>query len=156
MRQIEVAMAAAIRDQRPWRRSNTEVRVIVGNSVYGYPLIQVYLFGNCVADLYRDRYIFRDCGWPTVTTRSRLNAVFWAVNLRWLMYQRNWQQYLSGPEFGGEVPFFGEYTHELSTLSAADWCRENGYTEPFFQEGRWWGYPINGVIPIPIAYYGRA
>lgn len=30
------------------------------------------------------------------------------------------------------------------------WCEENGYTEPFYQEGRWWGFPPNGVMPVEI------
>lgn len=28
------------------------------------------------------------------------------------------------------------------------WCEEHGYTDPFFQEGRWWGFPPSGVMPI--------
>jgi len=29
-------------------------------------------------------------------------------------------------------------------------CEEIGYTEPFFQEGRWWAFPPNGVMPVAI------
>lgn len=156
MRLIEVAMAEAIREMRPWRQSNTEVRVFLGDSTFGYPVIYVYLFDNCIAELWADRYIFRDCGWSTVTTRSRLNAVFWAVRLDWLIYQKNWQQYIWRRELGDSVEFNGEIEIQIATQTAEDWCLENGYTDPFFQEGRWWAFPINGVIPVPIAYYGSS
>ncbi|MEM9215589.1 MAG: hypothetical protein AAGD25_14750 [Cyanobacteria bacterium P01_F01_bin.150] len=30
------------------------------------------------------------------------------------------------------------------------WCEENGYCDPFCQDGEWWAFPINGVMPIRI------
>lgn len=29
-------------------------------------------------------------------------------------------------------------------------CKTEGYTEPFKAEGRWWGFPPNGVMPLEI------
>ncbi len=35
------------------------------------------------------------------------------------------------------------------------WCQEKGWTDLFFQEGKWYAFPPNAVIPqsIPIAWY---
>ncbi|MEM7552939.1 MAG: hypothetical protein AAF378_02375 [Cyanobacteria bacterium P01_A01_bin.84] len=30
------------------------------------------------------------------------------------------------------------------------WCRENGYTEPFYRNGEIWAFPPDGVIPTKI------
>lgn len=32
----------------------------------------------------------------------------------------------------------------------AQWCEGSGYTDPFHQEGRWWAFPPNGVMPVAI------
>ena len=35
------------------------------------------------------------------------------------------------------------------------WCKVHGWTDLFFQEGKWYAFPPNAVIPkpIPIAWY---
>ena len=30
------------------------------------------------------------------------------------------------------------------------WCEENGWTEPFYQGGKWYAFPPGGVMPLPI------
>ncbi len=30
------------------------------------------------------------------------------------------------------------------------YCRENGFTEPQFVDGKWWGFPPHSAIPIPL------
>ncbi len=30
------------------------------------------------------------------------------------------------------------------------WLIANGYTDPFRNEGQWWAFPPNGVMPVPI------
>lgn len=30
------------------------------------------------------------------------------------------------------------------------YCTENGYTEPQWVDGRWWAFPCNGVMPVPL------
>lgn len=30
------------------------------------------------------------------------------------------------------------------------WCEATGHTEPFKQENKWWAFPPNGAIPVPV------
>ena len=30
------------------------------------------------------------------------------------------------------------------------WCEQNGYSDRFYQNGSWWAFPPNSVIPIRI------
>jgi hypothetical protein len=30
------------------------------------------------------------------------------------------------------------------------WLTNNGYTDPFQNEGKWWAFPPNGVMPVPM------
>ena len=30
------------------------------------------------------------------------------------------------------------------------WCEQEGYSDSFYQNGSWWAYPPNGVIPVRI------
>lgn len=31
-----------------------------------------------------------------------------------------------------------------------DWCRDNGWTDWFVERSRYWGFPPNAVMPVPI------
>lgn len=90
MRQIERYMRDAIHKRRDWKRDNTEV------SLYG-DTVRVYLHGNLIAfeqdnHLHLNHRMLRK--FPTVTTRSRLNALGFDV------CQRKHQQIVSR----GSVP----------------------------------------------------
>ncbi len=39
-------------------------------------------------------------------------------------------------------------TQQIPT-HVSEWCTTNGYTDPFLQEGCWWAFPPNGVMPLP-------
>jgi len=41
--------------------------------------------------------------------------------------------------------------HDSHTVTG--WCEENGYTDLFFQDGRWWAFPPNAVMPVAIDLY---
>ena len=30
------------------------------------------------------------------------------------------------------------------------WCEQHGYSDCFYQQGSWWAFPANGVLPIKI------
>lgn len=70
MRQIEEKMVEAIKQEKNFSLSNTTVKVSDG-------LLSVYLFGNCIyaRSLASGIAQFSLCGYNTVTTRSRLNAI---------------------------------------------------------------------------------
>lgn len=70
MRKIEQEMLRAIAKRRNWKKSNTRVN-IVNNWA------EVFLFGNKIAQIDLDSGVIyaTHCGWPTVTTKSRLCAL---------------------------------------------------------------------------------
>lgn len=70
MKKIEEKMAAAVKSRRAWSESNTSVIV---NLCPGE--IRVYLFGNCIYRKNGEGEFINLCGWPTVTTYSRLRAL---------------------------------------------------------------------------------
>ena len=35
-------------------------------------------------------------------------------------------------------------------ITKQKWCEDRGWTEPFFQDNRWYAFPPNAVIPQPI------
>lgn len=69
MKKIEERMVAAIKSEKPFRESNTEVLPVWS--------VKVYLHGNCIAQITpsEKRIDLHTCGWDTVTTTSRMNAI---------------------------------------------------------------------------------
>lgn len=93
MRKIEQQMLRAIAERRNWKRSYTRVN-IVNNWA------EVFLFGNKIAQINLDSGVIyaTHCGWPTVTTKSRLRA------LGLLLHQKNKTLYVEAPN-GVLVPW---------------------------------------------------
>lgn len=69
MLEIEKRMLDAVRSNRDWHESNTEVLVFPNN------VIRVHLFGNCIVIKKNGAFEYHTCGWNTRTTVSRLNAL---------------------------------------------------------------------------------
>ena len=72
MRVIEVEMVQAVRAQKNWSKDNTRVRVERDG------LVEVYLFGNHIADVVDGEVVTNLqtlAKWPTRTTKSRLRAL---------------------------------------------------------------------------------
>lgn len=57
------------------------------------PWVSVILHGHTIANIDTDKYIYTIsfCGWPTVTTKSRLNAV---LPLGYIIRQQNYNMVL--------------------------------------------------------------
>lgn len=70
MRKIEEQLVNAIANKKNFRSGNTEY-------VHGTLISSVYLFGHeiCRIDETTGVRKYSHCGWPTVTTASRLNAL---------------------------------------------------------------------------------
>lgn len=52
-----------------------------------------WLHGNLIAERYGEGSLrVRMCGWPTPTTRERLNGVFRAFGIPAHIYQKDWEQ----------------------------------------------------------------
>ena len=82
MRKIEKEMIAAIRNRESWAGKNTTVNVSEHTTC-------VYLHGHKIATYWHETQCLEMsmCGWPTVTTRSRLNAICDAFRTRGHFYQ---------------------------------------------------------------------
>ena len=80
MRKIEREMASAIQAGRSWKSGNTRVDVQDGSTV-------VSLHGNEIARKTGSVLRLSSCGWRTVTTKSRINAVLRALDFNGGVYQ---------------------------------------------------------------------
>ena len=101
MRKIEKQMNSAIVDGRNWSKDNTRVEVAKDGTF-------VYLHGHNIATIFNNGDIrLSSCGWETVTTKSRLNAILDCFVHNIGIFQRDWQWYITGKDF--TEPFFDGY-----------------------------------------------
>lgn len=71
MRKIEQQMLAAVRARKAWKAGNT----LVDSDAVAGDTVRIWLHGNLIAVLRDDVLKFTLAGWPTHTTRSRINAL---------------------------------------------------------------------------------
>ena len=92
MRQIEAKMCEAIRNKKDWYQSNTQV--FINKPVN---CAQIFLHRNQIAtyDYNTKSVLLSSCGWETVTTKSRLNAILSEVKCGASVYQKNWDWFVS-------------------------------------------------------------
>lgn len=94
MRKITEDAIHSFMNAQKFRRGNTEVEVLPNVTV-------LKLFGNEIAFRYNNperTLSITDAGWPTVTTKERLNALP-NVSIR----QKDFQWYLNGQEWDGNL-----------------------------------------------------
>ena len=95
MRKISKLAARAFIEGREFRRDNTSVRI---EQRYwpedSHPNRRLYLHGNLIAE-YTNATGLRItlAGWPTVTTRERLNTLLTEIGRPEGVWQRNYDQY---------------------------------------------------------------
>ena len=84
MRKIEQEIISAIRDQRDavaLREAQRIVKTLANTRIEtglredGKVITTVYLHGNMIAQGDAFTWGFKMCGWPTATTKSRINAL---------------------------------------------------------------------------------
>ena len=94
MRKIESEMQAAIVERRNWSKSNTSVSVdSLGNTF-------VTLHGNLIATISNNGDMkLSSCGWQTVTTKSRLNAILDCFFHNVHLVQKQFEWYIGGDSF---------------------------------------------------------
>ena len=92
MRKIEQQMNSALQRKSNWAGSNTTVRY---NELTNCS--QVLLHGHQIATLdhHSNALKLSSCGWQTVTTKSRLNALLSEFKYGCSVFQKNWNWYLS-------------------------------------------------------------
>ena len=100
MRDITFQSVSAFLSAKKFSKSNMKVEVLPNVTILKYQ-------GNSIAYKYNDpksTIAITNCGWETTTTKERLNGVIKlsGVNNKGI-YQKNWQWYLDGKEWNGDL-----------------------------------------------------
>ena len=92
MRKIERQMNFAISNKGNWSSSNTQVSYNESSNCSS-----VYLHGHQIAtiDHHTNAVKLSSCGWQTVTTKSRLNAILSEVKWGAKVYQKDFNWFVS-------------------------------------------------------------
>ena len=100
MRLITRESVNAFLNAKKFNKSNMSVEVLPNVTILKYQ-------GNSIAYKYNDpkRTIsITNCGWESNTTKERLNGVISLSGLNvGKVYQKNWQWYLDGKEWDGDL-----------------------------------------------------
>ena len=100
MRKIERAMNFAISNKGNWSSSNTQVSFNESTNCSN-----IFLHGHRIATFDHNLKAVKisSCGWQTVTTKSRLNAILSEVKYGCSVFQKQWNWYVS---FRGQTQDF--------------------------------------------------
>ena len=99
MRKIETEMQNALRNRVNWSKANTSVSVDNEGNQF------VTLHGNLIAQISNFGDIkLSSCGWQTVTTKSRLNAILDTFLHGLGVFQKDFEWFI------GDDKFFDGYT----------------------------------------------
>ena len=111
MRKIEQQMNRAIANRADWSSSNTRVEFNDSTNCSS-----VFLHGHNIAtvDHSTNSVKVSSCGWQTVTTKSRLNAILSEVKYGCSVFQKQWNWYVS---FRGQTQDFMDGMILLDTQS---------------------------------------
>ena len=111
MRKIERAMNFAISNKGNWSSSNTQVTFNDSTNCSS-----VFLHGHQIATVDHSTNAVKvsSCGWQTVTTKSRLNAILSEVKYGCSVFQKQWIWYVS---FRGQTQDFVDGMILLDTQS---------------------------------------
>ena len=111
MRKIERAMNFAISNKGDWSSSNTRVEFNDSTNCSS-----VFLHGHNIATFDHNLKAVKisSCGWQTVTTKSRLNAILSEVKYGCSVFQKQWNWYVS---FRGQTQDFMDGMILLDTQS---------------------------------------
>ena len=92
MRKLEKHMNFALSNKSDWKGSNTEV--IFNDSTN---CSQVFLHGHNIATLDHNTQALKlsSCGWESVTTKSRLNAILQECKTGCRVFQRKFEWFIS-------------------------------------------------------------
>ena len=92
MRKLEKQMNFALSNKSNWAGSNTTVRYNDNTNCSS-----VYLHGHQIATLDHNTNALKldSCGYETVTTKSRLNAILEEVKWGCRVFQKNWNWFVS-------------------------------------------------------------
>ena len=87
-------MASAIANRSNWSQSNTSVSIDNEGNTF------VTLHGNLIATIFNNGDMkLSSCGWQTVTTKSRLNAILDVFFHNVRIVQKQFEWYIDGHSF---------------------------------------------------------
>ena len=111
MRKIEQQMNRAIANRTDWSSSNTRVEFNDSTNCSN-----VFLHNHRIATVNHATNAVKlsSCGWQTVTTKSRLNAILSEVKYGCSVFQKQWNWYVS---FRGQTQDFVDGMILLDTQS---------------------------------------
>ena len=92
MRKIEQQMNSALLRKANWASSNTTVQY---NELTNCSAILLHGHQIATLDHHTNALKLSSCGWQTVTTKSRLNALLSEFKYGCSVFQKNWNWYLS-------------------------------------------------------------
>ena len=92
MRKIAQDAARAFCSNRKFSRDNTQVRT--STAIGGKSMTELILHGNVIARRRNGQLFVTLAGWPTPTTKSRLNAILLECDRKAQFFQQNHEQYL--------------------------------------------------------------
>ena len=92
MRKITQDAARAFKQGKNFSRDNTLVLCEVDWN--NKPVKQLFLHGHLIAEESNKRLRISLCGWPTMTTRERLNGLLETLNIQKGLYQSKHEQYI--------------------------------------------------------------
>ena len=92
MRKLERQMNFAISNKADWSGSNTQVNYNSNTNCSS-----IYLHGHLIATVDHNLKAVKlsSCGYQTVTTKSRLNAILQEVKYGCNVFQKNWNWFVS-------------------------------------------------------------
>ena len=99
MRQISKRMVNAIQNSQNFKLSNTEVKVNKDKTF-------VYLHGNCISVIDSEEVFISTCGWRSITTKERLNAILAAFKLPGIYQKKGVWQFTDGTLFDSQTKIF--------------------------------------------------
>ena len=91
MRKISKLAARAFINERKFSRDNTSVRSF---PTIGGNMTELYLHGNIIARKRGDKIHLSLAGWPTMTTRERLNTLLYMLGSKMRFHQHEHEQYV--------------------------------------------------------------
>ena len=117
MRKITEKAVRAFANERPFKLSNTEVKVrhedpLVPKEYIPFTVItELLLHGNMIAKMVRQHIngeyqitiTITSAGWKTVTTKERLNGLLHHLNADYSIKQQNFEWYLNDEYWNGDV-----------------------------------------------------
>tara|TARA_Y100001937_G_scaffold11953_1_gene14965 strand:+ start:3061 stop:3405 length:345 start_codon:yes stop_codon:yes gene_type:complete len=105
MRKITQDAARAFKQGKKFSRDNTRVEVKKDLRFADDNVTQLYLHGHCIAEQTVNSLHISLCGWPTMTTRERLNGLLDTLNIQKHLYQKKHEQYIFDRSTQTSEPF---------------------------------------------------